>query len=645
MVNDSALRSGSAPPSPTKPSNPHEPPLTPPPILSNETPPVSSAKGTRRNSIAISNIISKFEVNNNTGSTPKTTGTVKSTVMASPESTGRGIGAPRPSGGGGVKNLLAMFEKGSSVPNSPSTPPISRQLSPQPNPLGKIRTSFVAIAGKEGVGLQKIEDIEAAKAQEALAGEASTATKVSTPVGDVTLAAPFVPTPTIIADSTPKSPIKPTIPAEPAKIDPPTPVEPEPEPQPEPEPEVKPESKPVAKPEPAPKSAPTTRAPTRTATRAEKKPVEDKRSKTPKPVREVTKVAPKPKAPVEKTKTVTEPVKKVVRPKKTPEALIVPPSRASNHARKPSDSSDKRSVRTLPASPIKPTHSATTTRPRKGTVTAPVKVPVKPAPRAATQAQDSRLTKPTASWAAKTGAEIPVAQPAEIKRSPSVAHQRSQPRLRRQKSTISDHGSRPGTSASNCHPTPSMPSSDFLARLTRPTESSIRKAQGPFTATVRTTSAMGKHLWDEPPASPTRKKFQPPSPASPKRTPKSGLRENMFSSPRQIGRVVMGQGLSELQDPEPILEEEEEERKERFKELVGQQLDLNGRPSTASASESEFGGETVIEGEEDQEQEHGTHRLQKPMEEEDDGRHTPTTASSQATLVHEGEELQQIKDD
>lgn len=109
----------------------------------------------------------------------------------------------------------------------------------------------------------------------------------------------------------------------------------------------------------------------------------------------------------------------------------------------------------------------------------------------------------------------------------------------------------------------------------------------------------------------------------------------------------MGQGLSELQDPEPILEEEEEERKERVKEFVEQQLELeiNGRPGTASASESEFGDETVIEEEEEQEQEHGKRRLQRPMEEEDDGRHTPTTASSQATLVHEGEELQQIKDD
>ncbi|CUS12454.1 unnamed protein product [Tuber aestivum] len=72
--------------------------------------------------------------------------------MASPESSR--IGGARPSGGGGVKGLRAMFENSA----SPASGNASRDISPGPKPLGKVRTSFVAVTGNNGqmLGLQKI---------------------------------------------------------------------------------------------------------------------------------------------------------------------------------------------------------------------------------------------------------------------------------------------------------------------------------------------------------------------------------------------------------------------------------------------------------------------------------------------------------
>ncbi|KAH8144428.1 uncharacterized protein LAJ45_11596 [Morchella importuna] len=81
--------------------------------------------------------------------------------MASPESTR--TGGSRPSGAG-VKGLLAMFEKSnpaSPAPTSGSTAAgtSSRDQSPAaPRPLGKVRTSFVAVTGNNNglLGLQKV---------------------------------------------------------------------------------------------------------------------------------------------------------------------------------------------------------------------------------------------------------------------------------------------------------------------------------------------------------------------------------------------------------------------------------------------------------------------------------------------------------
>lgn len=82
--------------------------------------------------------------------------------MASPES--NRIGGARPSGAGGVKNLLAMFEKSSSSSSpssgngSNSANPAFRDQSPAPRPLPAVRTSFVAVTGNGSpmLGLQKV---------------------------------------------------------------------------------------------------------------------------------------------------------------------------------------------------------------------------------------------------------------------------------------------------------------------------------------------------------------------------------------------------------------------------------------------------------------------------------------------------------
>jgi len=74
--------------------------------------------------------------------------------MASPESSR--IGGARPSGGGGVKGLLAMFENSGSA--SPAGGNAPRDITPGPKPLSKVRTSFVAVTGNNGqmMGLQRI---------------------------------------------------------------------------------------------------------------------------------------------------------------------------------------------------------------------------------------------------------------------------------------------------------------------------------------------------------------------------------------------------------------------------------------------------------------------------------------------------------
>lgn len=82
--------------------------------------------------------------------------------MASPEQTR--VGGARPSGAGGVRNLLAMFEKSSSSPSGSPAPtgsnpvnPAVHEQSPGPRPLGRVRTSFVAVQGNNNpiLGLQK----------------------------------------------------------------------------------------------------------------------------------------------------------------------------------------------------------------------------------------------------------------------------------------------------------------------------------------------------------------------------------------------------------------------------------------------------------------------------------------------------------
>ncbi|CAZ84373.1 unnamed protein product [Tuber melanosporum] len=74
--------------------------------------------------------------------------------MASPES--NRIGGARPSGAAGVKGLLAMFENSGSA--GPASGNASRDISPSPKPLSKVRTSFVAVTGSNGqmMGLQRI---------------------------------------------------------------------------------------------------------------------------------------------------------------------------------------------------------------------------------------------------------------------------------------------------------------------------------------------------------------------------------------------------------------------------------------------------------------------------------------------------------
>ncbi|TGZ76416.1 hypothetical protein EX30DRAFT_375489 [Ascodesmis nigricans] len=76
-------------------------------------------------------------------------------MASTPDSSRPGV--PRASSGG-VKNLLAMFEQGAAKSPSPVGSPGARDVSPGPKPLGKVRTSFVAVAKDNQLGLQKLGD-------------------------------------------------------------------------------------------------------------------------------------------------------------------------------------------------------------------------------------------------------------------------------------------------------------------------------------------------------------------------------------------------------------------------------------------------------------------------------------------------------
>ncbi|KAF8242859.1 hypothetical protein K440DRAFT_93259 [Wilcoxina mikolae CBS 423.85] len=623
--------------------------------------------------------------------------------MASPESTGRIGGAPRPSGGGGVKNLLAMFEKGSSAPASPGIQP-SRELSPGPKPLSRVRTSFVAIGGKDGqagFGLQKIP------------------TSPSSPAGDATLAAPFSPGPlanesfATAATEKPEA-SKPKAVEEPTKKDvtviPPVSANIE---------ERKSEDATPA-PDPAPTPAPKAEV-VKVAPQIEK-PSITQENKPPKPEPEQTKSAP-PKEPVKEKVTTKEPPKKekpAAKPEQKPvpsgsksqpqtkptlaskppaaKSLTVPTSGSRTktpsplpsprgHVRKPSASMDPapkpkpRSSSPAKAPPKPRQQTVITPKPRAPMAPIAHKPFVKPDPKEATKPAELKGSAfaPTASWVAKQGGLV--LENAHTRRPPSAAapaRNRSTDRtLRRQRSTLSDHaGSRPSTAAahnssmsSSNGPPPPIPSSDFLTRMMRPTKSSASKVHEKvetklFQPALRAGSAMGRN--SEEPQSPPRVK-RAIRVTSPKRTIRDAPlfrvepeeRAGAESpTPHETNQTVAETAQTEHSDPESIPEEEEgeenkgvrdedeeEERKHAFQQasthetVVEEPSEQDEMPPSPERKAPELTISTTESGEDVQ------HTYVKEDDDglEDEG-HTPTTTSSSATLVQDGDAPDTTKD-
>jgi len=602
-----------------------------------------------------------------------------------------------------------MFEKGSSAPNSPGTQPITRELSPGPKPLSRVRTSFVAIGGKDGqagFGLQKIP------------------TSPSSPAGDTTLAAPFSPgplangsfttapneKPEALKPKTAENPIKKDVVIVPVSTN----IE-----------ERKSENA-ASAPDPAPTPAPKADV-VKVAPQVEK-PSITQENKPPKPEPKQMKPAP-PKEPIKEKATIKEPPKKE-KPVAKPEQKPVPsaskslpqtkptlgsnPSAAKNltvptsgsrtktpsplpsprgHVRKPSASMDPapkpKPRSSSPAkAPPKPRTQTVTPKPRAPIAPIAHKPFVKPDPKEATKPAELKGSAfaPTASWVAKQGGLV--LENAHARRPPSAAapsRNRSTDRtLRRQRSTLSDHASsRPPTaaahvsstsSADNVNTPPPLPSSDFLTRMMRPTKSSASKVhekaeakffQPPFQPALRAGSAMGRN--SEEPQSPPRVR-KAIRITSPKRTIRDvplfmmepEVRPSAESpTPREANQRVAERAQIEHSDPESITEEEEgEEEKKDAREEDEEKEETHSFQQAAQ--------EIVIEEPSEQNETPSTPEKKAPeltvstidsgediqyasVKEDDDSMedegHTPTTTSSSTTLVHDGDVPDTTKDE
>lgn len=565
-------------------------------------------------------------------------------------------------GGGGVKNLLAMFEKGASAPASPKTPPANREVSPAPKPLGRVRTSFVAVNSKDGtgIGLQKLPLSPSSPA-----------------VADVnTLNSPFGPA--LVSDATPQDNTDPVKQGETlAQAAEPKTEDPSLVPQPEEADAAKAES-PVERPAEAQENAPpkAAKAEDKASTKDQPKKVAPKKEPVKKEKATSKSEAASNKTqtkPTSTTKTTKAPVPKslsvqAASSKATPPAPKSP-GKAPTHSRTASRDSIAK-PRSKPISskpPTKPQEPVFGVAPKSKTAVVHKPVP-KPDPKEATKPAELKGTAfaPTASWVAKMGGVPAEAAPRRPPSSTSMNRtSRSTERtVRRQKSLVSvnketTRQSRPATAAAHHYPPPPPPpSSDFLSRMTRPTKSSASKVTEKVDTSkhqpaLRTGSSMGSS--SEPHSPPRVKKTHSPNRIS-REIPKLKLEGNSESgfgseaaSPTRKTHFAVPHSESE---PEPIPEEAEEETPAvEQKEQPGSQEELatvvigdeKGQAEPQEVSSESAQPEVEVVEKKTPELSINTENIPHEIGKGDDGE-TPTTTSSSATLVQEGDGLDDPKE-
>jgi hypothetical protein len=611
---------------------------------------------TTNSASGIFDIINRFERRTTgTAFTPKLPHPV---AMASPEPSGRVAVPPR--NGGGVKNLLAMFEKGAaaSTPPSPKTPPVNREISPAPKPLGRVRTSFVAVNSKDGTGfgLQKLPVSPLSPGAE----------NTGSPFG-----------PALVSDAKPQDT------SDPVKKQEEAPAQEE---QKTEDPAPAPVEEATAKVETA--ETPSGNVPP-TVTKADAKPATKEQGKKVAPKKEPVKKEPikKEKAPAKpeasSSKTQTKPAPTTTKASvprnlnvpptsrsKVPSPLPSPTRKAPSHSRTASkDSIAKPKTKPMASKPpTKPQEPVLGVAPKSKAPVAAHKPLPKPDSKGATKPVELKGTAsaPTASWVAKMGGAPAEAAP---RRPPSSASMNRTSRstertLRRQKSLISDRKEtvrhpRPATSAA--HHTAPPPSSDFLSRMMRPTKSSASKVTEKvettkFQPALRTGSAMGAH--GEPHSPPRVKKTTSPNriaktkPEEPEAT--SPTRKTHFASdsePEPIPEETEEEAPAPVQQEEAPVEqsrpqeeqveavvEKQEEQVETVVEEQKEVVESDSQEATPEETQPEVAAAAV---------ERKTPELTISIDNtpKDNGEevHTPTTTSSSATLVHEGDALEDAK--
>ncbi|KAL7274770.1 hypothetical protein RUND412_002324 [Rhizina undulata] len=541
--------------------------------------------------------------------------------MASPEN--NRVGGSRGTGGsgGGVKNLLAMFEKSSqSSPGASGSKPVSRDSSPGPRPLTRVRTSFVAVGGskQELMGLQKLPVSPIGLASpislaggarmvgEALDREKLIGLKID---GTVTNGGKLEDESIIVVNGN-------TPPAKVPEVEK-SGFSPEPEKAAAKTEEVSAEKvldkqesdKPKQEAAIAPKSPPKPPAGAKPSKLAASKPTTKNLSKSHKstPVRSPT----EPKSPFRRTASATSSTSGTQR--KTPAATT-----------KPATTTKPRTAATNGTST-----TTTTTKPRQ-----PMAPPPVPKPKSATatkpESKARETTKPVAGGRihAPTAASVARQEKAAAQRRPgSVASVRSKtphdarspPRLRRQNSYNSTHNtkkdakppSRPATStanrptkavASNGHPP--APNGDFMSRMMRPTASSANKvaekkpAPG-FPPAKRSGSVLGRK---KPLTSPLRSEYpREDSGKSESEQDHLEVEAKPVEKPKEeeVVEQVVEKVVEKVEVQEPLPEEKEEVKQEETVEMVEESAEVV-EEEIKDASNASVASEVI---EEEQEQE------------------------------------------
>jgi hypothetical protein len=599
--------------------------------------------------------------------------------MASPESNRIGGARVPPTGGGGVKNLLAMFEKGGKTASPAPSPTISREISPGPKPLGRVRTSFVAIGGKDGViGLQKIP----------------ISPDVSSPINSSF--GPYLGR---------ESPSKPII--QDVKLDEPSKKLAEPSTGGKIE-ELKSKTTPTVRfnavkaapyvekqPSPSESTVPKqeTKREQKQETKSEQKQESNEESK-----REPTKVDHKPQSSKDKisikeiTQDKTKATTKAHPPSTAVKAIQTVPVKSQPALSKPGKTSVIRkkasavglnnTTKSKQTAPTAPPTAKPVTRPRQHFSAAPKPKPVlvhkpvpKPEPRETTKPVILKGTAfgPTASWVAKHGGpeqelltRRPPSATSHVKAKSPTGHT-----LRRKNSTISDRGRNVTRSPVNNTSTyiPPAPSSDFLSRMMRPTKSSANKIHEKaeirqYTPPFRAGSSMGGRRNESPgPISPPRKSGRAISshrkslevspldfiiPSDTRlRADSPPLGENVSVDFEQVGT----ESYPESQPPVLIIEEGAvvDEKSEIVGEAMsdpiedGETIEYISDPPQHDLVDGGFKAELDSNCEKrDVELTINTTEIKCNDDACEEG-HTPTTTSSSATLVHEGEALDMDK--